>query len=134
MNRIGKPLEIDEPMSPNEHAIHGVFFSKDNTLRVHRSAQTHVSASLSFATVVDAMHKEFSLGLGGRVPVDVESLNQSTINSLYDSHQKHLLAVAQSREVGFENSRIPTTLLPRASFQIQPETGDMVGKTQILLR
>ncbi|CAN0299133.1 unnamed protein product [Ectocarpus sp. 6 AP-2014] len=120
-------------MSPNEHAIKNIFFSEANTSRVHGSAQAHVHASISYPTVVDAMHKEFTVGLGGREAVNVDTLNRNTINTLHDSHQKHLHAVAHSREVGFEKSRIPTNFLPRASFELQTDR-ERSGKTQIVLR
>ncbi|CAN0368086.1 unnamed protein product [Ectocarpus sp. 6 AP-2014] len=120
-------------MTPNEHAIKNVFFSDANVSRVHVSAQTHVHANISYPTVVDAMHKEFTVGLGGREPVNVDALNRNTMNTLHDCHQKHLRAVARSREVGFENSRIPTNLLPRASFELQTDS-ELSGKTQIVLR
>ncbi|CAM9155333.1 unnamed protein product [Ectocarpus sp. 8 AP-2014] len=120
-------------MTPNEYAIKNVFFSDANVSRVHVSAQTHVHANISYPTVVDAMHKEFTVGLGGREPVNVDALNRSTMNTLHDCHQKHLRAVARSREVGFENSRIPTNLLPRASFELQTDS-ELSGKTQIVLR
>lgn len=134
MNRfLGRSLELEEPMSPKEKALKTQFFDKQNTLRVFSSAQTHVNPTVSYSTVVDAMHKEFTLGLGGRAPIDVETLNQSTINNMYDSYQKHLRAVAHTREVGFENSKIPTTMLPRASFNLQ-EDDEVIGKNQIVLR
>ena len=134
MNRfLGRPLEIEEPMSPKEKAIKSKFLDKPNTLRVYSSAQTHVNPAVSYANVVDAMHKEFTIGLGGRAPVDVETLNQSTINKMYDSYQKHLQAMAHTREVGFENSKIPASILPRASFKLQ-EDDEVIGKKQIVLR
>lgn len=120
-------------MSPKEKAIKSKFLDKPNTLRVYSSAQTHVNPAVSYANVVDAMHKEFTIGLGGRAPVDVETLNQSTINKMYDSYQKHLQAMAHTREVGFENSKIPASILPRASFKLQ-EDDEVIGKKQIVLR
>lgn len=130
---LGRPLEIEEPMSPKEKAIKIEFFDKANTLRVHSSAQTHVNPAVSYANVVDAMHKEFTIGLGSRAPIDVETLNQSTINKIYDAYQKHLQAMAHTREVGFENSKIPANILPRASFKLQ-EDDEVTGKNQIVLR
>lgn len=130
---IGRSLDIEEPMTPKEKIIKNEFLGKANTLRVCASAQRHVNASISYSTVVDAMHKEFSIGLGGSAPVKLDTLNQTTINNLHESFQKHLKAVAHTREIGFENSRIPTNILPRPSFNLQ-EDHETTGKHQVILR
>lgn len=130
---MGRSLDIEEPMTPKEKIIKTEFLGKANTLRVCASAQRYVNASISYATVVDAMHKEFSIGLGGSAPVKLDTLNQTTINNLHESFQKHLKAVAHTREIGFENSRIPTNMLPRPSFNLQ-EDDETTGKHQVILR
>lgn len=130
---ISRSLDIEEPMTPKEKEVQRLFFGKENTLLVHGSAQRHVNPSMSYSTVVDAMHKQFTVGLGGSDPVDVASLNQATIDGLYDSYQKHVKAVEHTREVGFEKSRIPSNMLPRPSFNLQ-EDAEFVGKHQIILR
>lgn len=130
---VSGSLDIDEPMTPKEKEVQHRFLGKENTLGVHVSAQRHVNPNISYATVTDAMVKQFTVGLGSSVAVHVDTLNQATIDRLYDSYQKHLEAVAHIREVGFEKSRLPTTMLPRPSFNLQ-EDAELVGKHQVILR
>lgn len=130
---LSRSLDIEEPMTPKEKEVQRRFFEKENTLLVHVSAQRHVNPNMSYSTVVEAMHKQFTLGLGSSAAVDVDTLNQATVNGLHDSYQRHLEAMAHSHDVGFDNSRIPTNLLPRPSFNLQ-EDAEVVGKHQIILR
>jgi len=85
---IGRSLDIEEPMTPKEREIKSIFLGKENILRVYTSAQKHVNTVISYATVVDAMHKEFTLALGGMSCLRVDELNQATINTLYESNEK----------------------------------------------
>lgn len=130
---IGRSLDVEEPMTPKEKAVKNEFLGAANTRRVYKSAQNHVNARLSYATVVDVMHRQFTLALGGASRVVVDDLNQATINSLYESNEKHLKAMAHAREVDFTNSRIPTNMLPRPSFNLQEED-EVSGRHQVILR
>lgn len=120
-------------MTPKEKKRKNDFFAKANTELLYGSAQRHVNPGISYATVVDKMHTEFTNGLGSSTPVSVQLLNQTTINNLNDSYKNHLKAVAHTRKVGFENSKIPASMLPRPSFNLQGDDED-IGKHQIVLR
>jgi len=131
---IGRSLDIEEPMTPKEREIKAKFLGTANIERLYTSAQRHVSAGISYATVVDAMHDEFTLALGGsHTSLRVDDLNQATVDKLYESNAKHLRAMAHAREVSFNNSKIPTNMLPRPSFNLQ-EDDEVSGKHQIILR
>lgn len=130
---IGRSLDVEEPMTPKEREIKSAFLGEDNILRVYTSAQKHVNAAISYATVVDAMHREFTLALGGMSRLDVNELNQATVNMLYESNEKHLRATAHARKIDFASSRIPSHMLPRPSFNLQ-EDDESSGKHQVVLR
>lgn len=134
MNRyIGRSLDIDEAMTPKEKVVKEEFLSKENSLRVFGSAQRHVNPTISYSNVVDAMHKEFTQGLGGSAPVSVPSLNQTTIDNLSISYTKHIVAMHQTRRVGFDTSKIPSNMLPRPSFNLQ-EDDEATGKHQVIFK
>jgi len=120
-------------MTPKEREIKSIFLGEENIPRVYTSAQKHVNPMISYATVVDAMHKEFTLALGGVHHLRVDDLNQATVNALYESNEKHLRAMAHARDVDFNNNRIPSHMLPRPSFGLQ-ENDESSGKHQVILR
>lgn len=130
---IGNSLDTDEAMSPREKALKNEFLSKQNTLLLFESAQRHVDPNTSYSNVVDAMHNEFTVGLGGAVLLTLSFLNQTTIDKLSISHEKHMEAMRRSREVGFEKSKIPSKMLPRPSFNLE-EDDETRGKHQLILR
>ena len=134
MDYLKRSLDIEESMTPFEKSIKASFFEKSNIMRVFGSAQRHVNANITYSTVVDSMHSQFTEALGGNGSVEVSSLNQATIDKLSDSHKKHLVAVEHARKIGFENNKIPEKMLPRPSFNLQSEEESIGISTQILFR
>lgn len=89
-----------------------------------------VDSSLSQGHVVDTMHDVFTRALGGQDGVDgvnvgiIDKINAEVVTLASQRKARSDQASKLSRRVGFERSKIPSTILPRASFSLEADDED----------
>lgn len=118
-------LTVDEQLTPSELSIREEFFSKNNIKNVVTLVHGTIDRYVTQGRIVDVMHEIFTQALGqknGLVGTSIDTLNASVSSTILLRQQASLAASVRSRRVGFETSKIPTTILPRASFN--PESGN----------
>lgn len=86
-----------------------------------------VDSSLSQGHVVDTMHDVFTRALGGQDSLDVgliDKINAEVVTLASQRKARSDQASKLSRRVGFERSKIPSSILPRASFSLEADDED----------
>lgn len=133
MSLLRYPLKVDERLTPSEQALHDFFFRADNAAQLLRAVHARVDAGISHAALIDAMHDIFTEGIGGSSRnISVATLRTDVVNRLLHKKNMSNRASALSRRVGFERSKIPTQILPRASFSL-PSEDEAKGKVSFIL-
>lgn len=119
-------LKADERLSPSEIVVQKQFFDRDNVHRVHRRVQQTVDNFYTSGDVADVMHNVFTQYLGANFNTSiprgiVDRLNDAVVELVQNQKISSKKASQISRKVGFETSKIPTRILPRASFSVETE-------------
>lgn len=115
-------LSSYERLTPSEKRLQEQFFSTTNTANLVAMVRARVDDRATDGDVVDLMHEIFTKALGGKTKVDnTATLNKEVISTLTHRLQSSREASLRSRRIGFETHKIPSTILPRASFSIEPE-------------
>lgn len=122
-NRIFSYSLDKTSLLPSEKVMKAKFLSEENKLVVWRSATRLVYPTITFGNVVDEMENVFNLSTYD-LPSSVKDLNNRTIEKLQRDHERHIRGTARSREFGFVNGKIPSTMLPRPSFSVEDEKED----------
>ncbi len=123
MSMFSYSLKLDERLSPSEILVQDKFFSRSNTNRVTQMVREKVDSSYSQGRVVDTMHDVFTRALGGKTGVgsDINKINAEVVAQALQRKVSSDQASKISRRVGFERNKVPTTMLPRASFSLESE-------------
>ena len=115
-------LKIDERLSPSEIVVQTDFFSQANINHLVLMVRGSVDSSYSHGDVHDAMDEVFTRTLGSRRDdVVISNMNSDVVALMLKRKVASNQASKISRRVGFENGKIPATILPRASFSLQSE-------------
>lgn len=122
-NRIFAYSLDQSSLLPFEKRMKARFLSEENKLVVWRLATRSVNPTISFGNVVDAMESVFNLSTYD-LPSSVNGLNVRTIDKLKADHERHVRGTAKSREFGFVNGKIPSTMLARPSFSVEKDGED----------
>lgn len=122
-------LKEEERLSPSETAIQKNFYEQANITRVLRMVHESVDNFYSQGDVVDAMHDVFIQWLGENFHVSnthgiVDRMNDAVVERVRRRKMASNKASQISRRVGFETNKIPSTILPRASFSLESEDED----------
>lgn len=124
------PLKLDERLSPSEIVVHKRFFSQANISHAALMVRESVDNSYSHGDVYDAMCEVFTRTLGGKNGVGskdggiINEMNSDVVAQILKRKLASNQASKVSRRVGFENSKIPAAILPRASFSLESEDED----------
>lgn len=122
------PLKLDERLSPSEIVVQNRFFSQANINHAVLMVRESVDSSYSHGDVYDAMYEVFTRTLGGKNGVKddgvVNKMNSDVVAQCLERKVASNQASKVSRRVGFENSKIPAAILPRASFSLESEDED----------
>lgn len=122
-------LNLDERLSPSEIVLQNQFKDQANVDRVVLVVHETVDKFLTHGEVVDVMHDVFTQFLGENFNVSfshgiVDRLNNEVVASVRRRKMASNKASQISRRVGFETSKIPGRILPRASFSVESENQD----------
>jgi hypothetical protein len=120
-------VKLDEQLSPSELRVRNDFFSKQNTQKVVALVHGSVDRYLTDGSIVDVMHEVFTQSLGqknGLVGTTLAALNDLVSSTILSRQRASASASIRSRRVGFETSKIPTTILPRPSFSYKSDDDD----------
>lgn len=114
-----------ELVSPVEKMLKEKFFSNLNTTTVVGMVHSRVSSQFSRGEIVDVMHTVFTHMLGSNQLNSVEELNAAVVQDMFRRKNSSDKASFVSRKVGFERNKIPSNILPRASFSLESEDENM---------
>lgn len=129
MDMLRYSLNQDELVSPAEKRIKEAFFHKTNVDTVTRDVHSKIDARISRGCVVDSMHCVFVNMLGHNELISIDQLNSNTVQEVFRKKTNSDKASQISRRVGFERSKIPTTILPRPSFSVETDDENVHGDT-----
>lgn len=124
------PLKLDERLSPSEIVVQNRFFSQANINHAVLMVRETVDYFYSHGDVYDAMYEVFTRTLGEKNGVSskddgiINKMNSAVVAQILKRKVASNQASKVSRRVGFENSKIPTAILPRASFSLEAEDED----------
>lgn len=119
-------LSLDERLSPSEIVLQNKLKDPTNVGRVVLVIHEMVDKFVTHAEVVDVMHDVFTQFLGNNFNSSfsngiVDRLNKEVVEEVRRRKISSNKASQISRRVGFETSKIPARMLPRASFSIEAE-------------
>ena len=119
-------LNLEERLSPSEIVLQNQFKDQGNVDRVVHVVHETVDSLLTHGEVVDVMHDVFTQFLGENFNVSfshgiVDKLNNDVVEKVRRRKMASNKASQISRRVGFETSKIPGRILPRASFSLESE-------------
>lgn len=124
------PIKLDERLSPSEIVVQNRFFSQANINHAVLMVRESVDTSYSHGDVYDAMDEVFTQTLGSKNGVGtaddgiINKMNSDVVAQILKRKLASNQASKVSRRVGFENSKIPAAILPRASFSLESEDED----------
>lgn len=122
-------LSLNERLSPSEIVLQNQLKDKANVERVVLVIHETVDKFVTHGEVVDVMHDVFTQFLGENFNMNfshglVDRLNKEVVEEVRRRKMASNKASQISRRVGFETSKIPSRMLPRASFSLESEDED----------
>ena len=120
-------LNQDELVSPVEKRLKETFFEKSNVDTVVMEVHSKVDTRISRTCIVDNMHCVFVNMLGYNEILNIQQLNANVVQEIFRKKTNSDKASQISRRVGFERSKIPTTILPRPSFSVETDDENVHG-------
>lgn len=119
-------LQSEERLSPSEIILQRDFFGDSNVDVLLSTVRKTVDNLYSGGDVADIMHDVFTTFLGENFNASasrqvVSTLNERVVASIKRRKMFSKKASQISRKVGFETSKIPTKIMPRASFSLESE-------------
>lgn len=114
-----------ENLSPIEQQLRSKFLSNENKDVVFRQVQESIDSMVSYGNVTDAMYESFERSLFLTLGT-VGEMNNEFLRTFAGKRKTAMQAMSRSRERGFAKSNIPSTFLPRPSFNLQDDSNDRI--------
>lgn len=114
----------DERLRPSEKELHERFFQKDNIKFIYLSITSNIHRSISYNSVLEIMNKVFRASIINDNHPSIDDMNLVCFSRARKEYESKLERQTIQKERTFNNSNIPTRILPRPSMALEKSEDD----------
>lgn len=106
----------DELLRPSEKKLSDLFYSTENVQLLYKRAVTEVGMSVAYSEVTATMDTVFRRAIQTESLPRVSEMNGAVLGNLSKYFERMSTSQKRFTERVFQNSNVPTQLLPRPSY------------------